>query len=133
MTFERRIRIDDRYNYFLGFDLKYTKQKFLERTDGGYFDLGDLSIMIEEVEKNFSKESKKIIYDKGNFYMNNVIYLYDRFPFIAYIRDILYNDEGKIIAIGYITKKEIVKYIKNNKIEINRWDKNNCRCPLLYK
>ena len=133
MTFERRIQIDGSYNFFLGFDLRYTKYKLLERTDSGYFDMGDLSIMIEEVEKSYKKESQKIIYDKGNSYMNKVIYLYDRFPFVTYIKDILYNDEGKIISIGCITKKEIVKYIKDNKIKINRWDKNNCRCPLLYK
>ena len=132
MTFERKIRINDR-DYFLGIELKYIKDKILKQTNGNGFDMGDLSIMIEEVESNYKKESKEIIYDKDITYMNDIIYLYDRFPFVTYIKDILYNEEGKITYLGCINKDEILDYIKANKIEINRWDKSSCRCPLLYK
>ena len=132
MTFERKIRINDR-DYFLGIELKYIKDKILKQTNGNGFDMGDLSIMIEEVESNYKKESKEIIYDKDIPYMNDIIYLYDRFPFVTYIKDILYNEEGKITYLGSINKDEILDYIKANKIEINRWDKSSCRCPLLYK
>ena len=65
--------------------------------------------------------------------MNDIIYLYDRFSFVSYIKYILYNDEGKITSIGCINKDEIIDYIKANKIKFNRWDKSSCRCPLLYK
>ena len=65
--------------------------------------------------------------------MNDIIYLYDRFPFVSYIKDILYNDDGKITYLGCIKKDEIVDYIEANKIKIDRWDKSTCRCPLLYK
>ena len=132
MTFERKIRIHNR-DYFLGVELKYIKDKILIQTNGNGFDMGDLSIMIEDVELNYEKESKEIIYDKDILYMNDIIYLYDRFPFVSYIKDILYNDNGKITYIGCINKDEIIDYIKVNDIKINRWDKSSCRCPLLYK
>ena len=132
MTFERKIRINNR-DYFLGFELKYIKDKILIQTNGNNFDMGDLSIMIQDVESNYNKESKDIIYDKEISYMNDVIYLYDRFPFVSYIKDISYNEDGEITYLGYINKDEIIDYIKANKIKINRWDKSTCRCPLLYQ
>ena len=132
MTFERKIRINNR-DFFLGIELKYIKDKNLIQANGNNFDMGDLSIMIQDVESNYQKESKEIIYDKEIPYMNDVIYLYDRFPFVSYIKDILYNDDGKITYLGCIKKDEIVDYIEANKIKIDRWDKSTCRCPLLYK
>ena len=91
--------------------------------------MGDLSIMIEDVEAKYNKESKEIIYDKDISYMNDVIYLFDRFSFVSYIKDIRYNGNG----FGYISRDEIIDYIKTNKIKINRWDKSSCRCPLLFE
>ena len=132
MTFERKIRINNR-DYILGIELKYIKDKILIQTNGNNFDMGDLSIMIDDVEVNYNHESKEIIYDKDISYMNDIIYLYDRFSFVSYIKDIVYNDDGKIIYLGCINKDEIIDYIKINKIKINRWDKNSCRCPLLYE
>ena len=90
MTIERKIRINNR-DYFLGVELKYIKDKILIQTNGNDFDMGDLSIMIQD------------------------------------------NDDGKITCISCINKDEIIDYIKDNKIKINRWDKSSCRCPLLYK
>ena len=132
MTLERKIRINNR-DYFLGVELKYIEDKFLILTNGNNFDMGDLSIMIEDVETNYERESKEIIYDKDISYMNDIIYLYDRFSFVSYIKDIVYNDDGKISYLGCINKDEIIDYIKINKIKINRWDKSSCRCPLLYE
>lgn len=131
MVFEREITINDRY-YYLGVELKYIKDKTLIQTNGNNFDMGDFSIMIQEVEANHKKESKEMIYDKEVSYMNDIIYLYDRFPFVSYIKDITYYN-GKITYSGCINRDEIIDYIKTNKIEINRWDKRNCRCPLLYE
>lgn len=132
MTIERKIKINNR-DYFLGIELKYNANNMLRKFNDGYFDMGDLSIMIEEVQSNYLKESKTVIYDKSNSYMNDIIYLYDRFPFISYIREILYNDEGEISFISIINNDEITSYIKTNNIQLNRWDKDKCRCPLLYE
>ncbi len=127
MIFERRIRINER-DYYLGIELKYDN-KLLVKSDGSYFDMGDFNIMIDYVEKSYEEESKKLIYDKENPAMNNTIYLYDRFPFICYIKESLYGGAGIIT----MDKDEIINYINTNKIQINRWDKKSCRCPLLYE
>jgi hypothetical protein len=129
MTIEKRIKINDRY-FFLGIELKYDDNGFLVKKDGSYFDMGDLGILIHDFEDSYDKS---IVYDKNVGYMNDIIYLYDRFSFISYIKDISYSDNGKITSTGCINKDEIIKYIKDNKIKINRWDKTNCICPLLYK
>ena len=128
MTLERKIRIDDR-DYYLGIELKYDKNKSLTKIDGSSFDMGDMSIMIDLVEKNYKRESKKLIYDKEVSSMNNVIYLYDRFPFVCYIKESLYGGNAFIT----MTKEEIINYINTYKIKINQWDKSKCICPLLYE
>ena len=132
MTIERKIKINGR-DYFLGIEIKYDKDNYLKKLNGSGFDMGDLSIMIEYFETNYQKDAKEFIYDELTPYMNDILYLYDRFPFVSYIKDILYNDAGHITYIGRIDKDEIDDYIKNNNINMNRWDKKNCRCPLLYE
>ena len=130
MVIERKIKINDK-NYFLGIEIKYNNKGIVEKKDGSYFDFGDLTLMIEYVETNYQKE---LIYDKTISYMNDIIYLYEYFPFISYIKDISYSKkDNSIYQISCIDKQEIIDYIKLMKIEINRWDKNKCICPLLYK
>ncbi len=131
MTIERKIRINNR-DYFLGVELKYIKDKILIQTNGNDFDMGDLSIMIETFEEEL-KESDIMLYDDLAWYMNDILYLYDRFPFVSYIKDVSYGMDGNIAYLGCINKDEIVKYIKENKIKMNRWDKKSSCCPLLYK
>ena len=132
MTYEKRIRINDR-NYYLGIELKYNNNKFLVKKDGSYFDSGDLGVLVESLEKSYKKDSKEYIYDKEVGYMNDVIYLYDRFPFISYINYITFDDKGNITTVSKISKKEIVCYIKKYKIKINRWNGFQSCCPLLYR
>ena len=81
-------------------ELKYTKDKVLDKADGTPFDMGDLSIMIDMFEKDFEKNSKNITYDTYIPYMNEVIYLYDRFPFISYIKDVSYGRDGNITYLS---------------------------------
>ena len=131
MLIERRLRINDR-NYFLGIELKYNKNGALIKSDNSCFDMGDLGVMIDFFETELKKEGIKDVYDNRIAYMNDVIYLYDRFPFLKYIKDVSYDKEGKITEIGYIDRDEIIDYINSNKIELNKWDKNNCICPMLY-
>ncbi len=129
MTIEKRIKIDNRY-YYLGIEVKYDDSGFLIKKDDSYFDMGDFSILIEDFEKNYDKS---IVYDKKVGYMNDIIYLYDRFPFISYIIDISYDKDGRILSRGCINKEEIIDYINKRNIELNRWDKDNCICPLMYE
>ncbi|MBE6158623.1 MAG: hypothetical protein E7159_02210 [Firmicutes bacterium] len=129
MTIEKRIKINDRY-YFLGIELKYDDNGFLVKKDGSYFDMGDLGILIHDFEDSYDKS---IVYDKNVGYMNDIIYLYDRFPFVSYIKDNVFDDEGRTAFGGCINKEEIIDYINKRNIELNRWDKDNCRCPLMYE
>ena len=131
MLIESRLRINDR-NYFLGIELKYNQNGALIKSDNSYFDMGDLGVMIDFFETELKKEGIKDVYDNRIAYMNDVIYLYDRFPFLKYIKDVSYDKEGKITQIGYIDRDEIIDYINSNRIELNKWDKNNCICPMLY-
>ena len=131
MLIESRLRVNDR-NYFLGIELKYNKNGALIKSDNSYFDMGDLGVMIDFFETELKKEGIKDVYDNRIAYMNDVIYLYDRFPFLKYIKDVSYDKEGKITQIGYIDRDEIIDYINLNRIELNKWDKNNCICPMLY-
>ena len=128
VVIERKIRINN-IDYFLGFKLKYGKNGTLRKLDDSYFDLGDLSILINFFEKNYDSG---IEYDQSVSYMNDIIYLYDRFPFVSYIKDFNYDREGKIIQIGYIDAVDIIDYVNSNKIELGKWDKDSCVCPMFY-
>lgn len=111
MIIERNIKIN-KINYLLGIEINYKDNGSLCKKDGSYFDLGDLSLMIEYVEKNYNKS---VLYDKNITFMNNIIYLYNQFPFLNYI------------------KQEILNYIKKNNIKLDKFNENTCICPLLYK
>ena len=128
MVIEKRIKIKD-VNYLLGIEVKYNKNGFLVKKDNTYFDVGDFSIMISCVESNYDSDC---IYDKKVYYMNDIIYLYDRFPFIDYIKDITYDSNNQIAQIGTIKKEEIIDYIKTNNIRIGMFDGKKSICPSLY-
>ena len=92
-------------------------------------DIGDFNKVISCVESNYDSDC---IYDKKVYYMNDIIYLYDRFPFIDYIKDITYDSNNQITQIGTIKKEEIIDYIKTNNIRIGMFDEKKSICPLLY-
>ena len=128
MVIEKRIKIKD-VNYLLGIEVKYDKSGILVKKDNTYFDVGDFNKVISWVESNYDSDC---IYDKKVYYMNDIIYLYDRFPFIDYIKDITYDSNNQITQIGTIKKEEIIDYIKTNNIRIGMFDEKKSICPLLY-
>lgn len=128
MVIEKRIKIKD-VNYLLGIEVKYNKNGILVKKDNTYFDIGDFNKVISCVESNYDSDC---IYDKKVYYMNDIIYLYDRFPFIDYIKDITYDSNNQITLIGTIKKEEIIDYIKTNNIRIGMFDGKKSICPLLY-
>ena len=128
MVIEKRIKIKD-VNYLLSIEVKYNKNGILGKKDNTYFDIGDFNKVISCVESNYDSDC---IYDKRVYYMNDIIYLYDRFPFIDYIKDITYDSNNQITLIGTIKKEEIIDYIKTNNIRIGMFDGKKSICPLLY-
>ena len=118
MVIEKRIKIKD-VNYLLGIEVKYDKNGILVKKDNTYFDIGDFNKVISCVESNYDSDC---IYDKKVYYMNDIIYLYDRFSFIDYIKDITYDSNNQITLIETIKKEEIIDYIKTNNIRIGMFD-----------
>lgn len=130
MIIEKKIKIKDSI-YLLGVEIKYKKDGTLAKKDKSYFDIGDFGLLIDYVENNYQDD---YIYDDKIYYMNDIIYLYDRFPFISYIKDISYDmSSNQIFQIGIIKKSEINRYIKENNIAIGKFDASQSPCPLLYK
>ena len=129
MIIERRIRINE-IDYYIGIELKYGIKKNLQKKDGSYFDPGDLSHLIKNVEENFQQNCD---YDKDITYMNDIIYIYDRFSFLSYIKTILWNKDNQIIEMDIIYKNEIDDYIKLHNITVGKFNGEDSICPMLFK
>ncbi len=129
MIIEKRIKIN-KIDYYIGIDLKYGDNKRLQKKDGSYFDCGDLSYLIENIESNFKENCD---YDKDIGYMNDVIYIYDRFSFLSYIKSISYSKDNQIIEMDIIYKDEIDSYVKKNNIVVGKFNGNESVCPMLFK
>ena len=114
MKISKRVKIGNN-NYYIIVDVEYKKaeNKFpslrIKNYKDDYWDGGDCSILIEEVEKNYTLKKAKY-YDKHIGFIADVFYIYDRIPFIDGIKD----------KDAYISKKEIDNYIKEFNINMNQ-------------
>ncbi len=123
MIIEKRIRLNKNIYYIL-INVEYKKKNnipvlCLQNSNEDYWDGGDCSLLIEKVENNYTKEQAQK-YDSNIGFMGDVIYIYDRIPFISGIKDIYISSIDNLpYSIGYISKEEIDKYIYDNKIEIS--------------
>lgn len=66
--------------------------------------------MTELIEKYYDDTC---VYDEFIGYMNHVIYIYDRVPFLKYIREITYDKNGQVKEVALITREEMEDYIKD--------------------
>ena len=116
MRIERRIKLDQNI-YFVVVDVSYKKNEnginalLLNDYKDDYFDSGDLSLLIEQIEKEYTRE-KSLQYDKEICYMADVLYIYDRIPFLSEIKEVYTGGSSSI------SKEEIDKYIKDNDIKM---------------
>lgn len=113
MTIEKRIVLNN-FNYYIGVELKY-KDTILVTKENHPLDLGSFSIYIEDIEQKYVKNR---LYDKDIPYMDDMIYILDRFPFLDYIRNITYDKENIVIEEALIKKCEIEEYIKQKNIKL---------------
>lgn len=126
MYIEKRVKLRD-INYYIRVELEYKRENDfvmlrMKNYKDNYYDGGDFSILIEEIEKNYSYE-KAQRYDKNISYMADVMYLYERIPFLSGVRDEYISSKDNIpYSIGYISKEEIEKYIDENNIKIKKND-----------
>lgn len=124
MLIEKRIKLNNNY-YYIQAEVEYKRkdsimQLCLKNFKNDYYDGGNFSILIEEIEKNYTPE-KALKYDKDIGLMADALFIYHRAPFLSGIRDVYFSEDDKIpYSHGYISKEEIEKYIADNKVEFPR-------------
>lgn len=125
MIIEKRIKLNSNI-YYIVINVEYKKKNdipvlCLQNYTEDYWDGGDCSLLINKVENEYTKEQAKKN-DSNIGFMADVIYIYDRIPFISGIKDVYISSKENLpYSIGYITKEEIDKYILDNKIEISNY------------
>ena len=131
MIIEKKVKLKTNY-YYVVVDVEYKQNKqgftMLCFKDGKVYDGGDFSRLIERCEKSYTYKKARE-YDGEIGFLADVLYLYDRIPFLVGIKDVYIADDANLpSSIGYITKEEINAYIKEQKIKMNknpRFDLNN--------
>lgn len=127
MTIEKRVNLDNNI-YYIVVEVKYKFDNIrtrlcLENYLDDYYDGGDFSILVEKIEKNYNKD-KASCYDKEIGFMADILYIYDRVPFLTGIREVCVNSNS------YISKEEIADYINmhnlklESKIDFKLFDEN---------
>ena len=131
MLIEKKAKLKNNW-YYIVVDVEYKIDKhgytMLFFKDGKLYDGGNFSRLVERCEKSYTYKKARE-YDGDIGLMADVMYLYDRIPFLVGVKDV-YIKEGDPLpySTGYITKEEIDKYIKDHKIKMNRnsrFDLNN--------
>ena len=126
MITKRRIKLLD-YNYFICCECEYNPKDndiYLELKNykDKYYDDGDLTLLIEKIEKNYNKFTYKK-YDDRRCFLSDCLYIYDNIPFISSVGYYTLSPvDGGITSTSYIAREELDDYIKNNNIKMN--DKN---------
>ena len=122
MKIEKRISLNNNI-YYVVVDVEYKFDGVITRLclknyKDDYFDSGDFSCLIEKIEKNYSND-KVLEYDNKIGFMADILYIYDRIPFLTGIKEVCIN------STCYILKEEIDNYIKehNIKLESNNYFK----------
>ena len=125
MKILKKIKLNNT-NYYAVIELEYKQLESnfpvlrLKNYKDGYWDSGDCSILIERIEENYSLK-KAQQYDNNIAYMNDILYIYDRMPFISGVKEISISN-NMISEETYISKEEIEKYIKEFNIKMNHID-----------
>ena len=109
MTIEREIKINNK-KYYIGIDIYYKNKKVYKKSKkfNNYFDFGDLSYLINNIEEKYNQN------------------IYDNIPFISYIKDT--STEDTLI----IYRNDIELYIKENNIKLNNYYLESIT-PLFFK
>lgn len=118
MEISKKIKLNNN-TYWIIVEVEYKMygQNFpyliLKNYKDNYWDLGDCSRLIERVEESYSIDKAKI-YDEVISYMGDILFIYDRIPFIKGIKEVGNSYES------YISKEEIDNYIKTFNIKMNK-------------
>lgn len=124
MYIERKITLKNSI-YFIRVELEYKNinnitHLCINNYKDDYFDNGDFSNLINLVEKSYTEEKAKK-YDENISYMADILYIYDRIPFLSGVKDVCISElDNTPYSIGYISKEDIEKYIKDNNIKMDK-------------
>lgn len=122
MKIEKRINLKNNI-FYVAVDVEYkfdgNKTRLcLKNYKDDYYDSGDLTALIEKMEKNYNND-KALKYDSQIGFMADVLYIYDRIPFLTGIKEVCINSKDNIInSTCYISKEEIDNYMKEHNIKI---------------
>ena len=109
--------------YFIELDLKYKIEDgstilCFKDWKNPYYDGGDLDVLINKIEDNYSIK-KRNEYDMEISMMGDVLFIYDKMPFISGIKVIYKDSDNLTYSSDYLTKKDIEDYIKLKKIKLS--------------
>jgi len=121
MIINRRIKLKD-YNYFISYECEYNTRDDIyldfKNYKDKYYDGGDLTLLIEAIEKNYNKDTYKKYSDR-TWLMSDALYIYDNIPFISGVGYyIMSSKDGSIVSTTYMSKEELDKYIKDNNVKM---------------
>ena len=131
MLIEKKVKLKNNF-YYVVTDVEYKMDKhgytMLFFKDGKIYDGGCFSKLVERCAKSYSYKKARE-YDGDIGFIADVLYLYDRIPFLTGVKDVyIGNDDNIPYSVGFIPVEEIDKYIKDHKIKMNknpRFDLNN--------
>jgi len=121
MILNRRIKLGGNI-YYIKYECSYKYENnlnILYLNNHDPYDGGNLSILINEVEKRYDKNLIKDKYKMDIPFLFDVLYIYEYIPFIKGVGDISINkSDNSINELSYISKEELDSIIKDNNILI---------------
>jgi len=123
MLITKRIKLGT-IDYYIKYDCIYKTedgitQLCLKDYKDDYYDGGDLSELIKQLEDKYDYDLIKRKYDCFAGFLNDCLYIYEHIPFISGIGDMYVSSKDNVLtSISCITKEELDDFIKENKIEL---------------
>lgn len=124
MTIYKKLKLKNNIFYIL-FEVEYKKTKdnmpslCLRDYQNDYYDDGNLSLLLKKVQEHYRLINLDN-YDKSIYLMANILYIYEKIPFLSAIKEVFWTkNSNEISEMTIIKKEEIEKYIKNFNIKLN--------------
>lgn len=117
MEISKKIKLNNN-TYWIIVEVEYKMHEHdfpylvLKNFKDDYWDSGDFTILIERIEESYSIDKAKK-YDEVISYMRDILFIYDRIPFIKGIKEVGNSYES------YISREEIDTYINTFNVKMN--------------
>ena len=117
MEISKKIKLNNN-TYWIIVEVEYKMHEHgfpylvLKNFKDDYWDSGDFTRLIERTEESYSIDKSKK-YDEVISYMGDILFIYDRIPFIKGIKEVGNSYES------YISREEIDTYINTFNVKMN--------------